>query len=67
MAIDNENKRLEKENSDLRTVLKLYLDGISVNEDVLNSPSNPLLVINNKLQVRSISLSEGKCCQLRSV
>ena len=28
-----------------------YLDGISVNDDVLNNPANPLLVINQRLQI----------------
>ena len=30
--------------------MKQYLDGISVNEDVINSP-NPLLVVNNKSNI----------------
>ncbi|GFH08593.1 uncharacterized protein HaLaN_03578, partial [Haematococcus lacustris] len=50
-AIDREKSRLEKENADLRSILKQYLDGISVNDDVLNNPINPLLVVNNRLQV----------------
>jgi len=51
MAIDKEKKRLDRENADLRSILKQYLDGISVNEDVINNPCNPLLVVNNKLQL----------------
>mmetsp|Transcript_30030 Transcript_30030/g.66514 ORF Transcript_30030/g.66514 Transcript_30030/m.66514 type:complete len:550 (-) Transcript_30030:342-1991(-) len=50
-AIDKERTRLEKENSDLRSILKQYLDGISVNDDVMNNPINPLMVVNNRLQV----------------
>ncbi|PNH04924.1 hypothetical protein TSOC_008876 [Tetrabaena socialis] len=50
-AIDKEQSRLERENADLRSILKQYLDGISVNDDVLNNPVNPLLVINSRLQV----------------
>lgn len=34
-----------------RSILKQYLDGISVNDDVMNNPINPLLVVNNRLQV----------------
>merc|ERR1740117_248818 len=49
-AIDRERERLARENSDLRSILKQYLDGISVNEDVINSP-NPLLVVNNKSNI----------------
>jgi len=50
MAIDREKQRLANENSDLRSILKQYLDGISVNEDVINNP-NPLLVINHKTNI----------------
>ncbi|KXZ51819.1 hypothetical protein GPECTOR_11g26 [Gonium pectorale] len=50
-AIDKEKARLERENADLRSILKQYLDGISVNDDVLNNPVNPLLVVNNRLQI----------------
>ena len=42
---------LERENGELRNILKQYLDGISVNEDVINNPGNPLLVVNNKLHL----------------
>ena len=50
-AIDKEKSRLEKENADLRSILKQYLDGISVNDEVMNNPINPLMVVNNRLQV----------------
>jgi len=50
MAIEKERDRLGKQNSDLRSILKQYLDGISVNEDVINSP-NPLLVVNHKTNI----------------
>lgn len=51
MAVDREKKRLEQENEDLRTILKQYLDGISVNSDVMNNPLNPLMVVNQRLQL----------------
>lgn len=50
-AIDKERSRLQKENADLRSILKQYLDGISVNDDVMNNPINPLMVVNQRLQV----------------
>ena len=50
MAIERERDRLARENTDLRSILKQYLDGISVNEDVINAP-NPLLVINHKTNI----------------
>jgi hypothetical protein len=49
-AIERERERLSHENGDLRSILKQYLDGISVNEDVMNAP-NPLLVVNHKSNV----------------
>ena len=45
-----ERERLRNENGDLRSILKQYLDGISVNEDVINAP-NPLLVVNHKTNI----------------
>merc|ERR1711943_136643 len=50
MAIERERDRLGRENTDLRSILKQYLDGISVNEDVINAP-NPLLVVNHKTNI----------------
>ena len=50
MAIERERDRLSSENSDLRSILKQYLDGISVNEDVINA-RNPLLVVNNQTNI----------------
>ncbi|ETV78769.1 hypothetical protein H257_07603 [Aphanomyces astaci] len=48
MAIQNEKARVEVENRELQAVLKQYLDGISVNEQVMSS-INPLLVVNGRL------------------
>lgn len=42
---------LQTENNQLRMLIKQYLDGISVNNDVLEH-SNPLLVVNNRTNVR---------------
>ena len=50
MGIEREKDRLKNENGDLRSILKQYLDGISVNEDVINNP-NPLLVVNHKTNI----------------
>ncbi|KAK9816665.1 hypothetical protein WJX72_003464 [[Myrmecia] bisecta] len=54
-AIDRERARLEQENGELRRLLKQYLDGISVTPEVMNNPANPLLVVNQRLQ---LALSE---------
>lgn len=45
VAMMREYERLQKENQDLRTILKRYLDGISVNDSVMGQ-SNPLLIVN---------------------
>ena len=47
---ERERDRLLQENEDLQSILKQYLDGISVNEDVL-SRANPLLVVNDRLGI----------------
>lgn len=57
VTVDNESIRREKlkldaSNKELRHVLKKYLDGISVNEDVINDPTNPLFVVNNKVHTQ---------------
>lgn len=44
VAMEHEYARLQQENLVLRSRLKLYLDGISVNETVL-SQANPLLIV----------------------
>ena len=48
LAIEKQKATLEKENAFFKDLLKQYLDGVSVNDDVINN-SNPLLVVNNKL------------------
>lgn len=45
MALTSERERLQKENEDLKAILKQYLDGISVNDDALRVP-NPLFIAN---------------------
>lgn len=53
LAIEQEGKRLEKENAQLRSILKQFLDGVSVNGDVLAAP-NPLLVVNGKINLNHV-------------
>lgn len=45
MALDNERQKLKNENANLRIILQKYLDGISVNEAVIDA-DNPLLIVN---------------------
>lgn len=53
LAISREKARLEQENADLRAILKQYLDGISVNDDVI-SDANPLLIMNSRSNVATL-------------
>merc|ERR1740121_3193242 len=53
LAIEQEGKRLQKENLQLRSILKQFLDGVSVNEEVLSQP-NPLLVVNGKVNLNHV-------------
>merc|ERR1719197_1930525 len=50
LAIEQEKSRLGRENVQLRSILKQFLDGVSVNEDVLAQP-NPLLVVNGRVNL----------------
>ncbi|XP_029450495.1 dynein regulatory complex subunit 2 [Rhinatrema bivittatum] len=49
-ALDREKAILTQDNQRLRILLKKYLDGISVNDDVM-SQLNPLLILNNKSNI----------------
>ena len=51
LALDKEKQMLVQENQQLRTLLKQYLDGISVNDEIL-SHVNPLFIVNNKTNVK---------------
>ncbi|XP_059149144.1 dynein regulatory complex subunit 2-like isoform X2 [Physella acuta] len=51
LAMDKEKQTLMHENQQLRMLLKQYLDGISVNDEIL-SQVNPLFVVNNKTNVK---------------
>lgn len=50
MALDTEQAKLKRENSDLRSILKQYLDGISVTDEGM-AQHNSLLVVNNRTNV----------------
>lgn len=50
LACDSKKKALEKENKFFKNLLKQYLDGVSVNEDVMTQ-ANPLFVVNNRIQL----------------
>jgi len=50
LAIEQEKKRLQKENGDLRSILKQYLDGIAVNATAVDD-DNPLLIVNGRINL----------------
>ncbi|XP_078680294.1 dynein regulatory complex subunit 2-like [Branchiostoma floridae x Branchiostoma belcheri] len=51
LALEKERAGLMTENNQLRTLLKQYLDGISVNDEIL-SQVNPLFVVNHRTNVK---------------
>ncbi|XP_072927052.1 dynein regulatory complex subunit 2 [Hemitrygon akajei] len=51
MVLEQDKQTLLQENQKLRQLLKQYLDGISVNDHILSN-LNPLIVINNKTNVK---------------
>jgi hypothetical protein len=50
LAIQKQKEALQKDNLLLKSLLKQYLDGISLNDDVMKK-ENPLMVLNNKLNI----------------
>merc|ERR1712005_94920 len=58
LAIEQEKQRLQRENVQLRSILKQFLDGVSVNEDALAQP-NPLLVVNGKVNLNHMPVKRG--------
>ena len=53
IAIAKEKERLEIENQDLQNILRQYLDGVSVNDNVLKG-ANPLLIVNGKMKLNKV-------------
>lgn len=51
LAIERERSRLRSENESLKEVLKQYIDGVTVNEEVMNKEGNPLFVINGRVNL----------------
>ena len=52
-ALEKEKSNMAQENAQLRSLLKQYLDGISVNDEVL-SHVNPLFVVNQQTNVKYV-------------
>jgi hypothetical protein len=58
LAIQKQKESLQKDNALLKSLLKQYLDGISINDDVLNS-NNPLFVVNNKINISKLPVESA--------
>lgn len=50
ILMKNKKNYLNEENARLKAILKQYLDGISVNAEILEQ-INPLLVVNGKIKL----------------
>ena len=55
MALEKEKSILTQQNQQFRILLKQYLDGISVNDEIL-SKENPLFIVNNKTNAKYVYL-----------
>lgn len=58
-AIAQEKKRLQKENQDLRSILKQYLDGVAITSDAVDH-ENPLLIVNGRINLVETQVRRGK-------
>eukprot|EP00903_Cladosiphon_okamuranus_P009369 g8933.t1 len=66
LAIEREQKRLEDENRDLKSIVKQYLDGISVPDDVVSN-ANPLLVVNGRINMAAPDVGAGESRQIAAI
>lgn len=61
LSLDKERSELMAQNQQLRMLLKQYLDGISVNDDILTQ-ANPLLIVNHKTNVKYVHQCQVYLC-----
>lgn len=59
LTVERERNRLRDENAALQGILKQYIEGISVNPEVLSRP-NPLLVVNGRANMRRPPVRLGR-------
>merc|ERR1712194_591272 len=53
LAIKKEKHRLKSENTQLRSILKQFLDGVAVSEEVLQK-ANPLFMVNGRVNLNYV-------------
>ena len=59
LAIQKQKEALNKDNQMLKSLLKQYLDGISLNDEVLRT-NNPLFVVNNRIHLTQEPVEEDR-------
>eukprot|EP00730_Choanoeca_flexa_P015392 TRINITY_DN7058_c0_g1_i6.p1 TRINITY_DN7058_c0_g1~~TRINITY_DN7058_c0_g1_i6.p1 ORF type:complete len:585 (+),score=142.49 TRINITY_DN7058_c0_g1_i6:92-1756(+) len=66
LAVERERALLQEENDELRSILKQYLDGISVSEDVL-AQNNTLLIVNGRTNapMDAVPVGDGRVARMR--
>ena len=57
LSVERDHQLLQVENQQLRGLLKQYLDGISVSEEILNK-DNPLFIVNNKNNMMHVPIGD---------
>ncbi|XP_065893578.1 dynein regulatory complex subunit 2-like [Dysidea avara] len=63
LALDQEREAYIQENNKLKFLLKQYLEGISVNQEVLDK-ANPLLIINQQSTAPSVPVTDPRVHQV---
>eukprot|EP00925_Amoebophrya_sp_RCC4383_P006962 GSA25T00005839001.1 len=58
LAIKKEKHRLKSENTQLRSILKQFLDGVAVSEEVLQK-ANPLFIVNGRVNLNYVPPKKG--------
>ncbi|KAF4694349.1 coiled-coil domain containing 65, partial [Perkinsus olseni] len=53
LAIEQEQKRLETENHQLRDILGQFIDGVTLSPEILAKP-NPLLIVNGRVNLNQM-------------
>ena len=56
LSLEKERSILQSENMQLKMLLKQYLDGISVNDEIM-SQTNPLMILSSRRVLEYVALS----------
>jgi hypothetical protein len=61
LALEKERSILQSENMQLKMLLKQYLDGISVNDEIM-SQTNPLMILSSRRVLEYVVFNLKKSC-----